>query len=113
MNQRATALRLAGTAGALPVKSRTAALFVLSSASAQFLHAALDDELGLGSESQTGYPQPLVALVLGGLITSEPEFGPTALAREGITSWDRHSCLRGEALFGRDRLFAAARDTTA
>lgn len=59
--------------GVRDVDSRIAALFVLSSASAQFTHAALADKLGIGSGSKIGYTASLVDLVLGGLMTSDPD----------------------------------------
>jgi AcrR family transcriptional regulator len=59
--------------GVRDVDSRVAALFVLSSASAQFTHAALADKLGIGRGSDVGYTHALVDLVLGGLMTSDPE----------------------------------------
>jgi TetR/AcrR family transcriptional regulator len=55
------------------VDSRVAALFVLSSASAQFTHDALANKLGLGRASQGGYTEALVDLVLGGLMTSDSD----------------------------------------
>lgn len=69
-------LRESRSFGVRDVDSRVAALFVLSSASAQFTHAALADKLGVGSGSQVGYTDSLVDLVLGGLMTSEPERDP-------------------------------------
>ena len=62
--------------GVRDVDSRVAALFVLSSASAQFTHAALADKLGIGRGSDIGYTRSLVDLVLGGLMTSDPEHDP-------------------------------------
>ncbi len=62
--------------GVRDVDSRVAALFVLSSASAQFTHAALAEKLGIGNESRSGYTHSLVDLVLGGLMTPEPDQGP-------------------------------------
>jgi AcrR family transcriptional regulator len=61
--------------GVRDVDSRVAALFVLSSASAQFTHDALASKLGLGRASQGGYTEALVDLVLGGLVTSDPDPG--------------------------------------
>ena len=58
--------------GMRDVDSRIAALFLLSSASAQFTHGALADKLGVGSASQVVYTGSLVDLVLGGLMTSDP-----------------------------------------
>lgn len=57
--------------GVRDVDSRIAALFVLSSASAQFTHDALAEKLGVGSGSPVDYTDSLVDLVLGGLITSD------------------------------------------
>jgi len=62
--------------GVRDVDSRIAALFVLSSASAQFTLAALADKLGIGIESHSGYNHSLVDLVLGGLLTSDPDRDP-------------------------------------
>lgn len=59
--------------GVRDVDSRVAALFVLSSVSAQFTHAALAEKLGIGRDSRTGYTHSLTDLVLGGLMTSEPD----------------------------------------
>ena len=59
--------------GVRDVDSRTAALFVLSSASAQFTHAALAEKLGIGTGSDVGYIHSLVDLVLGGLMTSDSD----------------------------------------
>lgn len=56
--------------GVRDVDSRVAALFVLSSASARFTHAALAAKLGVESGAQT---DALADLVLGGLLTSESE----------------------------------------
>ena len=58
--------------GVRDVDSRVAALFVLSSASAQFTHDALAEKLGIGRGSKIDYTRSLVDLVLGGLMTSEP-----------------------------------------
>jgi AcrR family transcriptional regulator len=66
------------THGVRDVDSRVAALFVLSSASAQFTHGALAKKLGLGSASQGGYTEALVDLVLGGLMTPDPDSGSTS-----------------------------------
>ncbi len=62
-----------GARGVRDIDSRVAALFVLSSASAQFTHAALAERLGLGSPSEGGYTKAIVDLVLGGLMTSDWE----------------------------------------
>jgi AcrR family transcriptional regulator len=62
--------------GVRDVDSRVAALFVLSSASAQFTHAALAEKLGIGRGSTIRYTHSLVDLVLGGLMTSDPEQDP-------------------------------------
>lgn len=62
--------------GVRDVDSRIAALFVISSASAQFTHAALAEKLGVDRETDTGYTRSLVDLVLGGLMTSEPDQDP-------------------------------------
>ncbi len=62
--------------GVRDVDSRVAALFVLSSASAQFTHAALADKLGIGRNSDIVYTHSLVDLVLGGLMTSDPDQDP-------------------------------------
>jgi len=62
--------------GVRDVDSRVAALFVLSSASAQFTHGALAHKLGLGTVSEGGYTDALVDLVLGGLITSDRDPEP-------------------------------------
>jgi len=59
--------------GVRDVDSRIAALFVLSSASAQFTHDALAEKLGVGSGSPVDYTDSLVDLVLGGLITSDSD----------------------------------------
>lgn len=61
------------TYGVRDVDSRIAALFVLSSASAQFTHDALAEKLGVGSGSKTDYAHSLADLVLGGLIASYPD----------------------------------------
>ena len=62
--------------GVRDVDSRIAALFVLSSASAQFAHSALAEKMGIGSQSRIGYTQSLVDLVIGGLITDDPDQAP-------------------------------------
>jgi AcrR family transcriptional regulator len=59
------------TFGIRDLDSRVAALFVLSSASAQFTHAALAEKLGIGTESQIRYTDSLGKLVLGGLLISD------------------------------------------
>ena len=59
--------------GVRDVDSRIAALFVLSSVSAQFTHDALAEKLGIGSGSDVGYIHALVDLVLGGLMTSDAD----------------------------------------
>ena len=59
--------------GVRDVDPRIAALFVLSSASAQFTHHALSEKLGIGSGAEADYTHSLVDLVLGGLMTSDPE----------------------------------------
>ncbi len=59
--------------GVRDVDSRVAALFVLSSASAQFTHGALANKLGVGSTSKGEYTEALVDLVLNGLMTSDPK----------------------------------------
>ncbi len=59
--------------GVRNVDSRVAALFVLSSASAQFTHGALAEKLGLGSASQGRYTKAIVDLVIGGLMASDPD----------------------------------------
>ena len=51
--------------GVRDVDSRIAALFMLSSASAQFTHAALAEKLGVGPDSRSGYTHSLTDLVLG------------------------------------------------
>ena len=62
--------------GVRDVDSRIAALFVLSSVSAQFAHSALAEKMGIGSQSRIGYTQSLVDLVLGGLIPFDPDQDP-------------------------------------
>lgn len=57
--------------GVRDVDSRIAALFVISSASAEFTHNALAEKLGIGVGSKHGYTDSIVDLVLGGLMTSE------------------------------------------
>ena len=64
-------LRESRTHGVRDVDSRIAALFVLSSASAQFTHGALAEKLGIGTGSKVDYTHSLVDLVLGGLMTSD------------------------------------------
>jgi TetR/AcrR family transcriptional regulator len=64
--------------GVRDVDPRIAALFVLSSASAQFTHDALAEKLGIGSGSEEDYIHSLVDLVLGGLMVSSPEQDPTS-----------------------------------
>ena len=56
--------------GVRDVDSRIAALFVISSASAEFTHNALAEKLGIGVGSEHGYTSSIVDLVLGGLMTS-------------------------------------------
>ena len=62
--------------GVRDVDSKIAALFVLSSASAQFTHDALAEKLGIGRGSDIDYTHSLIDLVLGGLMTSDPEQDP-------------------------------------
>lgn len=64
-------LRESRAFGVRDVDSRVAALFVLSSASAQFTHNALAEKLGVGTGSKIDYTHSLVDLVLGGLMTSD------------------------------------------
>ena len=64
--------------GIRDVDSRIAALFVLSSASAQFTHDALAEKLGIGRGSKDDYTHSLVDLVLGGLMTSDSGHGKDA-----------------------------------
>ena len=59
--------------GVRDVDPRIAALFVLSSASAQFAHDALAEKLGLRSGSKVDYTRSLADLVLGGLFTSDAD----------------------------------------
>ena len=75
--------------GVRDVDSRIAALFVLSSASAQFTHAALAEKLGIGSESRVAYTDSLIDLVLGGLMTSDADQDPTPLDQERVVHGKR------------------------
>lgn len=59
--------------GVRDVDSRIAALFVISSASAEFTHNALAEKLGIGAGSEHGYTGSIADLVLGGLMTSETD----------------------------------------
>jgi TetR/AcrR family transcriptional regulator len=63
--------------GVRNVDSRIAALFVLSSASAEFTHNALAERLGIGHGSHNEYSGSIVDLLLGGLMTSDPDRGST------------------------------------
>ena len=58
--------------GVRDVDSRAAALFIISSASAQFTHGALAEKLGLSNSKDGSYSDALVDLMLGGLMTSDP-----------------------------------------
>jgi len=62
--------------GVRNIDPRVAALFVLSTASAQFSLRALAGKLGLRDAAEGGYSDVLVELMLGGLMQSDPE--PTA-----------------------------------
>lgn len=61
--------------GVRDVDSRVAALFVLSSASTLFTHAALAEKLGLGMASGPGHTESLVDLALGGLMSEPAQAG--------------------------------------